>query len=82
MALKVHLRKSWDAKARRGLTECGEPFHHHPQLVGTGLLIEGEYESSRRIGGLRAYDEMKFGKFVSQRHGNACDKCKKVWMEC
>ncbi len=78
--LKVHLRKSLDANGHKGVTECGEPFHHHPQDIGTGRIIEGEYESSRRIGGLRAYDEFRFGQAASQRHGHACAKCRKVWM--
>jgi len=80
MALKVHLRKSYDADARRGVTECGEPFHLHPQLIGTGLVVDGEYEATCRIGGLRAYDEHRFSEFAADRHGNTCAKCRRVWM--
>jgi len=80
MTLSVHMTKSWDPSTRRGVTECGEPFHWHPQKVGTGLNIEGEYESTRRIGGLRSYPESRFGEFAAQRHGRACKRCVKVWM--
>ncbi len=81
MALSVHLIRKWDPSAKRGETECGEPFHWHPQNVGKGLNIEGEYEAGRRIGGLRAHHEPKFGEIVSQRYGNGCKKCIKVWTE-
>ena len=81
MTLSVHLTRSWDPSSRSGVTECGEPFHWHPQNLHSGRDIEGEYESTRRIGGLRSYPETKFGEFVADRHGHACKRCTKVWMQ-
>lgn len=76
--LAIHLLKSYDRNRNAGVTECGEPFHLHPQSIGRGH-VEGEFESTRRIGGLRAVDENRFGQAVAARWEKDCAKCRKVW---
>ncbi|QIG67416.1 hypothetical protein EVB39_087 [Rhizobium phage RHph_TM3_3_9] len=68
MPLRIHCIKSYDGKY--GTTECGEPFF----VSRLSFPARGEFQSERRIGGLRAVAADKFEP--TPEH---CGRCVERW---
>lgn len=74
MPLKIHMIETYDVDIKEGKTTCGEAFFKSL----TKFSPPGEYESYRRIGGLRAVEVSDFDDLMFDNH--ICLKCRnKYW---